>query len=84
MKKIFYTLAVISALSTASLAEESKSEPIKKPDSMSQQEWGGRILSGLEELNANPMYYEILKDKKDLDPAMRETLRIYGESQKKK
>ena len=84
MRKILYTIAILSALITGSFAEEVKNIPVQKPASMSQQEWGARIFGAVEELRENPMFYEMLKDQKSDDPVIQEALRIYKERYLKK
>lgn len=76
MRKLFYTIAIISALATASFANT----PVKKPESMSQQEWEGRVLGAVDELRENPMFYEMLKSQKSKDPVIQEAMRIYKEN----
>lgn len=80
MRKLFYTIAIISALATASFAEETKSTPVQKPESMPQNEWKGRVLGALDELRENPSYYDFFKDQKNLKPEIQEALRIYKEN----
>lgn len=58
--QIFYTITIISSLSTASFAEETKRTPI----------WGDRVLSTVDKFKKNPTYYEIFKDQKNEDPVM--------------
>jgi hypothetical protein len=79
MRKIFYTIAFISSLAIASFAEETKRTPVQKPEAMSNQVWGERVLGTVDKFKKNPTYYEIFKDQKNEDPVMREALRIYEE-----
>ena len=67
-----------SSSDSPSTAKELK--PIQKPESMSQNQWGGRVLSAVDELRENPMYYEMLKDQNNQDPVIEEALRIYKEN----
>jgi len=79
MKKILYVIAILSALTVTSFAEEAKSNPIQKPESMSQNEWNQRVLSAVQELVDHPAYYEMMKGLNMKDPVVLAATKIYEE-----